>query len=93
MSTAAVRHWTSEPKLSLISVPKKLDMTIPLTLQKDCQRVKGMQRNDKTNFRTKLRINFPAQHFQKVFQIGFSRFKQCGSSREALFSPWTSKLW
>ena len=22
MSTAAVRHWTSEPKLSLISVPK-----------------------------------------------------------------------
>ena len=35
--------------------------------------------------------NFPAHHFQKTFQIGLSRSKRCGISREALFPSWTPK--
>ena len=54
-----------------------------------------MQRNDKTNFRRKIRIedNSPTQHFQKAFQIGLCRSEQCFSSREERFSSRTSKLW
>ena len=36
--------------------------------------------------------NFPAQHFQKAFQIGLWQSKRCFSSREGSFSSQTSKL-